>query len=153
MRFTRITIIKTTEPTNDNTNELLQWFGGTLGLFNIRDKDRSCFRIFITLINSLKQKKGISSDEIANKTGLTRGTVVYHLNKLMEVGLVGETNNRYYLKHETLEEISESIREEINEAFDSLSYIGRNLDKKLALNTKKWKQHKQNYHLRKENTT
>ena len=137
MRFTRITIIKTTEPTNKNVNELLQWFGGTLGLFNIRDKDRSCFRIFITLLNSVKYNKGISSDEIAEKTALTRGTVVYHLNKLMEVGLINEVNNRYYLKYESLEEISESIRTEINDAFDSLSYIGKNLDEKLGLNTKK----------------
>ncbi len=137
MKFTRITIIKTSEPANDNVNELLQWFGGTLGLFNMRDKDRSCFRIFVTLLNSIKINKGLSSDTIAEKTALTRGTVVYHLNKLMEVGLINEVNNRYYLKFETLEEISESIRGEVNEAFDSLSYIGKNLDNKLGLNTKK----------------
>ncbi|MFP4568009.1 MAG: helix-turn-helix domain-containing protein [Candidatus Woesearchaeota archaeon] len=132
MRFTRITIIKTTEPANNNVNELLQWFGGTLGLFNIRDKDRSCFRIFITLLDAIKQQRGLSSDEIAQKTTLTRGTVVYHLNKLMEVGLVNEVNNRYYLKYESLEDISENLRNEINDAFDSLSHIGRNLDKKLG---------------------
>ncbi len=137
MRFTRITIIRTNEPANQNVNELLQWFGGTLGLFNIRDKDRSCFRIFITLLRAIKNKpQGLSSDEIAERTTLSRGTVVYHLNKLMEVGIVLEANNKYYLKHETLEEISESIRDEVNDAFDSLSHISRNLDKKLGLDKK-----------------
>lgn len=134
MRFTRITIIRTSEPSNDNINELLQWFGGTLGLFNVRDKDRSCFRIFIVLLKAVKQNpNGLSSDDIASKTSLSRGTVVYHLNKLMEVGLVNEVDNKYYLKNDNLEEISESIRSDVNDAFDSLSYIGRNLDKKLGL--------------------
>ena len=137
MRFTRITIIRTSEPANDNINELLQWFGGTLGLFNIRDKDRSCFRIFIVLLKAIKQNpEGLSSDNIANRTSLSRGTVVYHLNKLMEVGLVNEVNNKYYLKYDSLEDISENIRREVNDAFDSLSFIGRNLDKKLSLEKK-----------------
>ena len=137
MRFTKVTIIRTSEPSNDNVNELLQWFGGTLGLFNLRDKDRSCFRIFIVLLNSLKTRPaGLSSDAVAEKTSLSRGTVVYHLNKLMEVGIVLESNNKYYLKHETLEEISESIRSEVNDAFDSLSFIGRSLDDKLGLKKK-----------------
>jgi len=133
MRFTRITIIKTTSPNNENVNELLQWFGGTLGLFNIRDKDRSCFRIFIVLLESNKRRISLSSDDIADKTSLSRGTVVYHLNKLMEVGLVDEKSNRYYLRFESLEELSEHIRNEVNLAFDSLSIIGKNLDKKLGL--------------------
>lgn len=134
MRFARITIIKTARPENDNVNELLQWFGGTLGLFNIRDKDRSCFRIFVVLLKTIKiHPGGVSSDDIAELTSLSRGTVVYHLNKLMEVGLIGESNNRYFLKGSSLEAISESLRDEINEAFDSLSSIGRNLDRKLGL--------------------
>ncbi|MCC7574473.1 winged helix-turn-helix domain-containing protein [Candidatus Woesearchaeota archaeon] len=137
MRFTRVTIIRTSEPSNDNINELLQWFGGTLGLFNIRDKDRSCFRIFIVLLKAVKQKpNGLSSDDIAERTSLSRGTVVYHLNKLMSVGLVSEVNNKYYLMFENLEDVSENLRREVNDAFDSLSFIGRNLDKKLGLDKK-----------------
>ena len=137
MRFTRVTIIRTSEPSNDNINELLQWFGGTLGLFNLRDKDRSCFRIFIILLKAVKQfPNGLSSDDIADRTSLSRGTVVYHLNKLMSVGLVNEANNKYYLMFENLEEISDNLRSEVNDAFDSLSFIGRNLDKKLGLGKK-----------------
>lgn len=136
MRFTRITIIKTSEPSNKSVNELLQWFGGTLGLFNLRDKDRSCFRIFISLLKNVKNRKGLSSDDLAEMSSLSRGTVVYHLNKLMEVGIVVEANNKYFLKYDTLEEISESIRSDVNDAFDSLSYIGRNLDEQLKLKKK-----------------
>ena len=134
MRITRVTIIKTSEPSSRGVNELLQWFGGTLGLFNLRDKDRSCFRIFIVLLKSVKgSPKGLSSDDIAERTSLSRGTVIYHLNKLMDVGIVFESSNKYFLKFDSLEEISEGIRSEVNDAFDSLSFIGRDLDRKLGL--------------------
>ena len=136
MKFTRITIIRTKRPETEQTNinDLLQWFGGTLGLFNLRDKDRSCFRVFIVLLKDAKgPSKGLSSDEIAEKTFLSRGTVVYHLNKLMEAGLVDEQRNRYNLKVSNLEELVEKIRGDVNQAFDTLKQIGKDIDKKLEL--------------------
>ncbi|MFH1506493.1 MAG: hypothetical protein ABIE94_05925, partial [archaeon] len=72
MRFTRITIIQTSVPRQHNINEELQWLGGSLGLFNPRDKDKSCFRIFIAFVQSLKTNIGYSSDELATKLNLTR---------------------------------------------------------------------------------
>ncbi len=134
MRFTRITIIRTKRPENEksNVNELLQWFGGTLGLFNLRDKDRSCFRIFIVLLKDAKgASRGLSSEDIADKTFLSRGTVVYHLNKLLESGLVEEQKNKYALKVKNLEELVEKVRGDVNQAFDALKQIGKDIDKKL----------------------
>ena len=54
MRFVRITIIRTGKPEKDNLNQELQYLGESLGLFSERDKDKSCFRIFIVLVKSLK---------------------------------------------------------------------------------------------------
>ncbi|MBI5072732.1 winged helix-turn-helix transcriptional regulator, partial [Candidatus Woesearchaeota archaeon] len=84
----RITIIKIRRPVTQNLNEELQWFGTSLGLFNLRDKDKSCFRIFIELLKATKHNKSITSDELADHLALSRGTVIHHVNKLMETGLV-----------------------------------------------------------------
>lgn len=134
MRFTRITIIKERKPERVNINELLQWFGGTLGLFNERDKDRSCFRIFIVLLKDLKsEKKGLSSDQIAKLTDLSRGTVVHHLNRLMESGLVVVERNNYLLKVNTLKELVDTVQKDVNNAFDQLKDVGEKLDGLLDL--------------------
>ncbi len=133
MRFTRITIIRTRKPESVNVNELLQWFGGTLGLFNLRDKDRSCFRVFLVLLKNAKRGEGLTSDEIAELTRLSRGTVVYHLNKLMESGLVINERKKYLLKVSKLEELVDLIRNDVNNAFDSLKDIGRELDRLLEM--------------------
>jgi len=52
----RITIINIRKRSLDNINMKLQWLGSSLGLFNLRDKDKSCFRIFIEVIKSAKEK-------------------------------------------------------------------------------------------------
>jgi predicted transcriptional regulator len=131
VRITRITIIKTSKPEMQNINDLLQWFGGSLGLFNIRDKDRSCFRVFIVLLKSGKESKGLSSDEIAELTALSRGTVVYHLNKLIEAGLVREQSKKYYLEAENLKGLIAKIKQDMDQALDTLSEIGKEIDNKL----------------------
>ena len=48
----RITIINVRKPALRTINDELQWLGSSLGLFNLRDKDKSCFRIFIELLKN-----------------------------------------------------------------------------------------------------
>jgi predicted transcriptional regulator len=133
MRFTKITIISSRKPAEPDINELLQYFGGSLGLFGIRDKDKSCFRIFITLLRNLKEEGPISSDDIAIRTGLTRGTVVHHINRLMESGIVTSEKGGYQLKVDKLEHLVDIIKDNVDRAFESLKEVGKDLDKKLGL--------------------
>jgi predicted transcriptional regulator len=133
MRFRRITIIQATMPGRADVNEQLQWLGGSLGLFNTRDKDKSCFRIFITLLKSAKEKKELSSDELAALTGLTRGTIVHHLNRLMAAGLVEAYKSKYALRVDTLEALIAKIDEDLDETMRSLREIAAELDSRLGL--------------------
>jgi len=133
MRFTRITIIRSSRPEKSDINKELQWFGGTLGLFSLRDKDKSCFRIFIILLQGLKQDKKLTSNEIALRTGLTRGTVVHHLNKLMSSGIVVSEHNKYSLRMDNLEKIVEHIKRDADEAWERLREVARDIDEKLGL--------------------
>jgi predicted transcriptional regulator len=78
-----------------------------------------------------KTSKGLSSEAIADSTVLSRGTVVYHLNKLIEAGLVKEQSKKYYLEAESLEKLIDKLRMDTDQAFDTLSEIGKEIDKKL----------------------
>jgi len=138
MRFTRITIIRIKKPVleEQNTqgiNEELKFLGESLGLFNDRDKDKSCFRIFIILIKALKTNHRLTSDEIADKTNLSRGTVIHHLNKLMETGIVVNQKNCYILSVDSMEELVELVKNNLVKTFDNLKPIAKNIDKKLEL--------------------
>ena len=133
MRFRRLTIISVPAPRKGDVNEQLQWLGGSLGLFNPRDKDRSCFRIFITLLKSAKAKKEISSDELAAMTGLSRGTVVHHLNKLMSAGLVEGYKSRYVLRVDNLEALISKLEQDVQQTLDRLREIASQVDDQLGM--------------------
>lgn len=133
MRFTKITIISARKPVETDINEQLQWFGGSLGLFGMRDKDKSCFRVFIVLLKNLKEEGPISSDEIALRTGLSRGTVIHHINKLMSSGIVTSEKAGYQLKVDTLEDLVDLIKNNVDRAFANLKDVGKDLDRKLGL--------------------
>ena len=133
MRFVsqRITIINIRKPIERNINQELQWLGNSLGLFNLRDKDKSCFRIFIELIKSAKQKRPMNSDEIAANLNLTRGTVVHHLNKLMDAGIVIHDANNYVLRVENLSELITEIEKDIERTLNDLKDVAKNIDSRL----------------------
>ena len=133
MHFTRITIIRMKRPIQENINEELQFLGESLGLFSERDKDKSCFRIFIILLNSLRKGQKVTSDEIAEKTNLTRGTVIHHLTRLMESGIVINQKNYYMLAVDNMDELVDLVKNNLTKTFDQLKPIARNIDKKLGI--------------------
>ena len=133
IRFQRITIIRSRTPETENLNYELQWFGNSLGLFNLRDKDKSCFRIFIALLKVAKNGEMLSSDKLAPRLNLSRGTVVFHLNKLMDSGIVISKNNRYLLRVDNLKELIDEMEKDMQKACYSLREIAKDIDNKLEL--------------------
>jgi predicted transcriptional regulator len=135
MRFyqRRITIINIRKPAPDNINYELQWLGSSLGLFNLRDKDKSCFRVFIELLKAAKLNRPFTSDELAYRLDLTRGTVIHHINKLIESGLVIHEGNRYMLRVNNLKDLIDEIEEDVKRTCDGLRKIAGKIDERLGL--------------------
>ncbi|MBI4139527.1 helix-turn-helix transcriptional regulator [Candidatus Woesearchaeota archaeon] len=131
----RITIIRLRRPAEHqgNINQELQWFGESLGLFGNRDKDKSCFRIFVELLKASKQEKQLSSDDLSENLGLARGTVVHHLNNLMETGIVIQTRKKYKLRDEELRMLIEDLHKDFEKTFEEIRKTAEELDRYLGL--------------------
>ena len=115
-------------PETPSLNEELQWFGSSLGLFNLSDKDKSCFRIFIELLKATKTNRSITSDELAERLTLTRGTVVHHINKLMETGLVVYEKKGYMLRVNNLSALIDELEEDMKRTCTTLRKIAEDID-------------------------
>ncbi|MFT4303866.1 MAG: winged helix-turn-helix domain-containing protein [Candidatus Woesearchaeota archaeon] len=131
--YRKITIIQSRKPAKPSINQKLQYLANSLGLFNLRDKENSCFRLFIELIKSSKKNEILSSDELALRIGLTRGTVVHHLNKLIESGLVIVDKNKYYLRVSNLKELLNEVEKDIERTMEDLKAIATEIDEQLGL--------------------
>ena len=131
--YQRITIVRSTRLVRPGINEELQWLGSSLGLFNLRDKDKSCFRIFIELVKTAKTGQSLSSDELAEKLGLSRGTVVHHLNRLIDAGLVVADKKKYFLRVSNLEVLIDELERDTTRALEDLKQVEQKIDQKLGL--------------------
>lgn len=129
----KVTIVASRKPHERTINEELQWFGQSLGLFNLRDRDKSCFRVFIELLKSAKRKEPLSSDELARKLDLTRGTVIHHINKLIEAGIVVPGKKKYLLRVDNLKLLVEEIEKDIERACSDLKEVADDIDRRLNL--------------------
>ena len=131
--FQRITIMNVRKPVQKNINEELQWLGSSLGLFNLRDRDKSCFRVFIELIKNAKIGKPLSSDEIAYRLGLSRGTVVHHIHRLLDSGIVLQAERGYILRVSTLRELIDEVEKDLRRTCDELREMAEEIDESLGL--------------------
>ncbi len=127
----RITILTLRKPNEPNINSELQWLGNSLGLFSLRDKDKSCFRLFIELLKSAKQHKPLSSDELGERLSLSRGTVIYHINRLIEAGLVIHEGRKYLLRVDSLASLVSEIQKDFQRVFHDLENVAEQIDKKM----------------------
>jgi predicted transcriptional regulator len=128
----RITIVKVRKGDASNVNQELQWLGNSLGLFGLRDRDSSCFRIFITMVRTSKQNKPLSSDDIAEKLRLSRGTVVHHLTRLMDSGIVIHEKKGYLLRETSLHDLIKDLHRDTEAMFSELQDIAKEIDEKLG---------------------
>lgn len=129
----RITIVRVNRPKQASVNEELQWFGSSLGLFGERDKDKSCFRIFIELIKAIKEAGGLTSDELSEKLGLSRATVIHHLNTMMERGIVLHEGNRYVMRGDRLSLLIEDLHSDMERTITEMRQAAEELDRLLQL--------------------
>jgi len=131
--FRKTIIIKIKKSEKTDLNEDLKWFSTSLGMFSSRDKEKSCFRIFIELLKALKEEKKLSSDKIAENTNLSRGTVIHHINRLVEQGVIEVKDNKYALKYNNLTNLVDHLETNILNAFKNIKEIAKKIDENLEL--------------------
>ena len=128
----KITVIKVRRTEGEDINRELQWLGNSLGLFNLRDKDSSCFRVFITIVRRSRANQAISSDDIAERLRLSRGTVVHHLTKLMNSGIVIREREGYLLRETNLVNVVKDIQRDMQAMLAEMESVAREIDEKLG---------------------
>jgi len=115
-----------------NTNEQLHWISQALGLFNERDKEKSCHRIFVELIKAKKDNKQVNSQDLADRSHLSRATVLHHLDKLIESNIVMEKEHEFELIDSNLNAIILRLKKEMNDFMVEMEKMSKKLDEELG---------------------
>ena len=115
-----------------NTNEQLHWISQALGLFNEREKEKSCHRIFVELIKAKKDNKQVNSQDLADRSHLSRATVLHHLDKLIESNIVMEKEYEFELIDSSLNAIILRLKKEMNDFMVEMEKMSKKLDEELG---------------------
>lgn len=124
-----ITVKKIKRPKQSDLNDDIQIISQSLGLFTKRDKEKSCFRVFVEIL----KRKGVTAEEVTLNANLTRATVIHHLNYLIKSDLVIKKGHKYFLRSKNLEELISQINKDVDETLNDLKKIARNIDSELTL--------------------
>ncbi|MFN3622322.1 MAG: ArsR/SmtB family transcription factor [Nitrososphaerales archaeon] len=131
--FSKYMILDLRMPSSADYNEDLEWVCKCFGFLESRDKEKTAAKVFKALLEAMKDRKGLSSDELAKKTGLTRGTMVHHLNNLIQSGLVVHREGWYELRGMSLQRTVQEIKRDISRVFENIEHIAKGIDETLGL--------------------
>ena len=126
----RLHIIKRRKPADHDIDSEFEWICSSLGLCDLRDKDKTSQALLNILLRG-QGSNGLRSDELSDKVGKSRGAIVNHLNKLMDSGLVIRRNNRYELREKTLSNTLHEMQADMLRLMHDMEEIAEKIDKSI----------------------
>ena len=119
------------KPDSENPEKIIRWFCEVLGLSSGNDANNIEEQILKSFIDAAHSDKGISSSELKLDTTLARSTVIYHLNRFIEAGLLVKKGRKYYLRASEMQKAIEekNEKEEPGEKVEPKNEQGENVNK------------------------
>lgn len=118
---------------HDSVEDTINLLCESLGVIGPRDVDNTSIKIFKELLKALQEEKVMTSDELAEKVGLTRGAIVHHLNRMVKTGVVIRSSRGYEIRSFDLESLIDEVRTDVNRFLEDIKNVAKELDKALKL--------------------
>ncbi|MEM3400021.1 MAG: hypothetical protein QXP42_04290 [Candidatus Micrarchaeia archaeon] len=100
-------------PARRDLEDEIEWLLSSLGFEGEEEGNEVPRGIFRCLLEASYKGMGVSSIELCKESKVTRGAVVYHLNRFIKRGVVVRRGREYYLRRLTLRDTLEEIEEDI----------------------------------------
>ncbi len=108
--------------------EFVRWVCEVFGLSGDSNGNTLDQQILEKLIIASKLGTGISSSEIKPKGDVARSTVIYHLNRLMDAGLVVKKGRKYHLRGTDMASAIREIEYDLNRELTSMQDAAAEFD-------------------------
>lgn len=126
-----ITIKNIALPQKDSCDEKLAWICASLGFFENIDKGKTAAIIFKELYLAGMRGQVVTSTTLAEKIGMSRGSVINHLKNLQKAGLVEKGGKYYFTRHKTMQGILAEVEDDLMHIFLRMKRIGKEVDKEV----------------------
>lgn len=107
----QIVIRRLDRPLDENLEKEIEWLCQCLGLSS--EEERLPVDIFKNLLMHTYKGRPVSSTMLTKGKHVTRGAVVYHLNRFIQSGLVVRRGREYTLRDRTLTGTLDEVEEDL----------------------------------------
>lgn len=119
------------KPASRDPANAINWMCRAFG-FSDSDEDRTPI-IFREVLHASLKKRRVGSAIVSEKLDITRGGVVYHLNHMIESGVVVRDGRAYRLRCTTLERTVDEVEEDMLRMFKRIREVAREIDESVGI--------------------
>jgi hypothetical protein len=127
------------KPDFNDPEKLIKWFVSVLGLSGEGEIDSIGEQILSEFAKAAYLDKGLSSSELKLDTNLARSTVIYHLNRFIDSGLLVKKGRKYHLRASEMSKAIEEIEYDIDRELSRMLDTAKQFDKLMSIQMKKKK--------------
>jgi predicted transcriptional regulator len=124
----KLTIRKVNFSDNQDFDSKIAWICSSLGFFEHIDKNKNAAAIFKEIFLATSMGQVLTSTTIAQRIGMSRGSTINHLNKLVRSGLVEKNGRYYYSRNKTMQGTINEIEDDLLHIFSRIKKVAENID-------------------------
>ena len=129
----KIVIRRIERPFRPSPESEFEWICRSLGFFEAIDRDKTAAHIFRQIVAATEKGRPVTSTDLAEKVGMSRGSVVNHLNNLQRSGLVVRHGRHYLSRSRSMVRTIEEIEEDIDRIFVKMKKTAKEIDEEFGL--------------------
>jgi Bacterial regulatory protein, arsR family. len=125
-----ITIRSVEKPDYNDPKALLKWFCTTFGLIESSEgKDSAEEQILVRFIYAARQNRNLSVSDLKISQKMPRSTLIYHLNRLVDAGIISKKGHTYKLRANDISRVVEEINYDVSREFMRILDTAKELDR------------------------
>lgn len=129
----KIVIRRVEKPFSHGFDEEFNWICRTFGFFEPIDRDKTASTLFKEIVKATDCGKPLTSTQLAERSEMSRGSVINHLNNLMRSGFVERRGRLYIVRSRSMQRTVEELEEDILRIFREVKRTAREIDEELGI--------------------
>jgi predicted transcriptional regulator len=124
----RIVIRFLERPSSNNPDQIIKWFCEVFGLAGEDETNPIGEQILKNFVQAAQRDSGLSSSELKLDTDLARSTVIYHLNRFIDAGLLVKKGRKYFLRASEMQKAIEEIEYDVSREMQRMMDTAKEFD-------------------------
>ena len=128
-----IIIRRVEKPVRRDLEDELDWICQSFGFFEPIDKEKTAATIFKLLVRAAETGKPLTSSDIAGLINMSRGSVINHLNNLIQSGLVVKGGRYYFPRSRSIYRLIKEVEDDILSTLQRMEKTAHEIDKAFGM--------------------